>query len=519
MDVSTRPFADVPLVADLSRPENLPGEARRVEFLFTHGSFVFRTPRDVYKVKRAKDYGFFDYSTLAARKHFCEEELRLNRRTAPEVYLDVLPVTLDAQGHCIDGAAHGRPGETVDWAVHMTTLPDEQSALWLVRAGRLGAAELSAAAAQLSRFYAEANRHTADPDAMRTNLEENFDQARPYVGRFIDQELFDDIRDGQLSWLEENTDLLAVRSPRDGHGDLRLEHLYLMPSGPVVIDCIEFLDRFRIADPALDVAFLAMDLCRESRADLAEHLIARFAYESDDYDLYPLIDGYVSYRAFVRAKVACFVAADEGTDAVTAERKAGETLAMFALARDALSLPRPAPRVVAVGGPIASGKTTLAEALAERDGMAHVSADATRKHLGGLAHDERGDEALYTDAFTEHTMNELLRRADQVLLSGRGVVIDTTFRSRSLRERAHALADKHRAAFLMVECRVPEDLQRERLRARTGGVSDAREELLDRFAPDTGPDAGPIDELPPSQHLVLDTSGPLDGLIAAVPPA
>ncbi|MHC4845076.1 MAG: bifunctional aminoglycoside phosphotransferase/ATP-binding protein [Planctomycetota bacterium] len=512
--MSDKAFADDPLVADLSRPENLPGEPRSVEFLFTHGSFVFRTPRDVYKVKRAKDYGFFDYSTLAARKHFCEEELRLNRRTAPEVYLDVLPVTRDARGHAI-GRTDAHPGETVDWAVHMATLPDDRSALWMLRGGTLSAADLSAAAARLARFYASAHRHTADPGAMRKNLEENFDQVRPYIGRFIDQALFDDIRDGQLSWLEESADLLAARPARDGHGDLRLEHLYLMPSGPVVIDCIEFLDRFRIADPALDIAFLAMDLRRESRADLAEHLLARFAYESDDYDLYPLIDGYVSYRAYVRAKVACFVAADEGTDAETAARKAGETLAMFALARDALSLPRPAPRVVAVGGPIASGKTTLAEALAERDGMAHVSADATRKHLGGLAHDERGDEALYTDAFTEHTMNELLRRAEQVLLSGRGVVIDTTFRDRGLRERAHALADKHRAAFLMVECRVPEELQRERLRARTGGVSDAREELLDRFTEGFEP----IDELPPSQHLVLDTSHPLDGLIAAVPPA
>src|SRR5262245_48539157 len=153
--MTTTSFEALPLVADLRRAENLPPEAGRppssVEFLSTHGSFVFRTPVNVYKVKRAKDYGFLDYRSLDARRHFCNEELRLNRRLAPDVYLDVLPVRRDGAGHSLV-----RGGEVVDWAVHMRTLPDAQSALALLRAGRLGPDELAAVAARLARFFRDA---------------------------------------------------------------------------------------------------------------------------------------------------------------------------------------------------------------------------------------------------------------------------------------------------------------------------------------------------------------------------
>lgn len=493
--------ADDPLVRDLLRPENLPGAPRHVELRTTHGSLVLLAGDAVYKIKRAKDYGFFDYTTLAARKHFCEEEVRLNRRAAPGVYLGVLPVHRDARGCSLV-----RPGEIAEWAVHMRRLDDARSALGLLGAGLLGVGEIEAIAQRAARFYAEAERAPPDVAALRENFAENFAQVEPWAGDLVDAERFARTRALQEEWLARNEPRLLQRECRDGHGDLRLEHVYLLPDGVVFIDCIEFLARFRVADPALDAAFLAMDLRRHRRRDLAESFLAAFAAASEDYDLYPLVDGYVSYRAFVRAKVAGFVATDAATSADVARRKREEAEALFALAHDALASPPAEPRVIAVGGIIASGKSTIAGMLSRALHAPVVTADATRKHLAGLGREERGGAELYTPEWNTRTQREVLRRAGQVLASGRTVILDTTFRSRELRREARALAGKHGAPFRMVECRIEEEEARRRLRARgSRGVSDAREDLLDAFLASWEP----IDELPPAELVRVDTSRPL----------
>jgi len=508
--VGELPLDRQPLVTDLRRPENLPGAPAQVEFLSTHGSLVFRTGTDVYKLKRPKDYGFFDYTSLEARRRFCHEELRLNRRTAPDVYLDVLPVFRDERGHSLV-----RRGPIVDWAVHMRQLPDEDSALSRLAAGALGAAQIEAIAARLARFFREAESVATDPGSLTRTVSENLEQLRAFVPRLLDGATLDAVERGQRAWLEAQAARLAARPTRDGHGDLRLEHVYLLPEGVVIIDCIEFLDRFRLGDPALDAAFLAMDLCRCGRGDLSELLLASLAYESDDYDAWPLLDGYQSHRAAVRSKVAGLVATDPATAAEAAARKAREAAAFLALSRALLERDGAGPRpraLIAVGGTIASGKTTLAEALARRAGLPRVSADATRKHLAGLAHEQRAAPEHYGTEFTAATQAELLRRADVVLTAGRSALLDTTFARGELRSRARALARAHDVRFLMVECRVPEAVARARLAARTGGVSDAREDLLpvslSRWEPVTG--------LSPGEHLVLDTAGPVEPGVQAV---
>jgi hypothetical protein len=498
---------DEPLVRDLLRPANLPDGGDRVEFVATHGSFVFLTERSVYKVKRAKDYGFFDYSTLGARKHFCELEVSLNRRTAPDVYLGVLSVTRDARGYSLT-----RGGETVDYAVHMRRLPDARSARALVAAGNLLARDLAAVARFAADFYRRVQAYPPDPRPLEESIAENFAQVQPFVGRFVGGEEWGAIRAAQKAWLARSADRLAMRPRRDGHGDLRLEHVYLLPDGPLLIDCIEFAERLRIGDAALDAAFLAMDLHAWGRADLAAGFLARFAYESDDYGLYPLIDGYMSYRAVVRAKVACFVAADAATPPAVAARKAAEARAFFTLARSLLEVRHPSPCLIGIGGLIAAGKSTLADEVSRRTGTPVVSADATRKWLAGIARDERGSPALYTAETDARVHDELLARANDVLASGRSVIIDTTFRTRGLRERARRAAHAHGGSFLLVECRAPEAVLRARLRARAGGVSDAREAQLDAFL--AGYDAP--DELPPDERSIVDTTEPLDDCVARI---
>lgn len=485
------------LVNDLRQAQNLRPGAAAIDFVSTHASWVFLTEQEVFKVKRPKNYGFLDYSTLEARRHYCEEEVRLNRRTAPGIYLGVVPVYRDQQGFSLT-----RVGEIVDWAVHMQRLPDDRSALAMVRRGELSRDHLDAIARLLAGFY-RAHPRPGGSAPMRRNMEENFVQTRPFAGEVVDPELVAEGELRQRQWLDRNETRLAGRPMVDGHGDLRLEHVYLMPDGPIAIDCIEFTERFRVGDPALDVAFLAMDLIRAGQRRMAEYLLGRIAYELDDYDMWPLVDGYMSYRAWVRGKVACFVASDAATSEQIQARKRKEAASHFQLARDSLGRDPRFPAVIAVGGMIASGKSTLALALSRLHGWPIVSADATRKWLGGIDHEAAGGPELYTPAVTERVQAAILDRARSVLEAGRTVLVDTTCKSRAFRAQLRDVAT-HFGRFLMIECRAPEDVVRQRLRERPAGVSDARVDLLDSF----GRSWEPITELGPDEHVVVDATRP-----------
>ena len=344
----------------------------------THVSWVFLTDREVWKLKRPVDYGFVNYTTLDRRQRCCEEEVRLNRRLAPDVYLGVVPVRLGPEGH-----GFGPEGDIVDYAVRMRRLPDEASAEALVRRRALTPEHLARLAARLAKFFAD-----ADPapsmgaiDVIRDNVLENFAQVEPFVDRFVSRETFRAVRGWQLGVLERDAGRFRARVEqgriRDGHGDLRLEHVYFEDSDPIVIDCVEFNERLRCGDTAADVAFLAMELTVRDRRDLAELLLAGFALESDDYDLYGVVDFYVGYRAWVRGKVAAFLAADPSTPPEKASRKDKEARTLFTLARSYAETRSGAPPVIAVGGVIGTGKSTLAQALARADGAS--------RHLVGPA--------------------------------------------------------------------------------------------------------------------------------------
>jgi hypothetical protein len=505
------------LVADLQRPEAYPApRPASVTLVTTHISWVFLTDREVWKVKRPVDYGFLDYTSLASRRRFCEDEVRLNRRLAPTVYLGVVPVRLAGGVHGL-----GPDGEIVDYAVRMRRLPDEASADALLRRGELTPDRLAALARRLAAFYREA------PDAgpqgglavVEANVRENFAQVRPFVGDVVPLETFETVEAWQTGFLAEHRARFEARVAqgrvREGHGDLRLEHVYFEETEPVVIDCIEFNERFRVADVASDVAFLAMELDARSRPDLAAGFLAAFAEETGDYDLYGVVDFYLVYRAWVRAKVACFVAGDPATPAEKASRKRAEARALCSLAHRYVTGAPPSSDLplLAVGGLPGAGKSTLASALGAALAIPVIGSDRTRKALAGLAPTDRAPEAIYAPAFSERTFEEMFRRADVVLASGRGAILDATFRRRSLRLRAQALARRHGRRFLFVEADCDDRTLRERLRRRARGpsVSDATEAVLAELRHEFEP----LTELHPDERLSVDTAGPT---ASALPP-
>ena len=504
------------LLDDLRRPEAYPGPRPvQVTQVTTHISWVFLTDREVWKLKRPVDYGFVDYTTLEQRRRCCEDEVRLNRRLAPDVYLEVVPVRLGSRGYWF-----GAEGDIVDYAVRMRRLPDERSAAALLSRGALTPEHLTRLAARLARFFPDAAPapESGTIEAIRDHVTENFAQVEPFVGRFVSRDTFDAVRTWQLGTLEREPGRFLARMEqgrvREGHGDLRLEHVYFEQTDPIVIDCVEFNARLRSGDAAGDVAFLAMELTARSRADLAEWFLAAFALEADDHDLYGVVDFYAGYRAWVRGKVAAFLAADPSTPPDKVVRKAEEAVTLFALARSYAEARTGAPPVIAVGGLIGSGKSTLAEALGRTRGVPVITADRVRKALAGVRATEPAPEHAYSAGFSARTFDELFRRAVIVLDSGRGVVLDATFRARDLRLRARDLARRHGRRFLFAETVCDEGTLRERLRRRAAGpsVSDAGEGLLERVRAEFEP----VTELGAGEHVRVDTSGPSEAAVAAV---
>jgi aminoglycoside phosphotransferase family enzyme/predicted kinase len=491
-------------------------EATGFELIETHISWVFMGEDDVFKVKRPVDLGFLDFTTLERRRAACEAEVRLNQRLAHDVYLGVVPVTVDDAGlHAIDGAGH-----VVDWAVRMRRLAMEARADVLLRAGALEPRQIDELATCIARFHASArcDEETSDhgsPRSIRRNVLENFEQTRDRIEEYLTHEQAEAIETWQLKTLRDESRFekrVEAGRVRDGHGDLRLEHVYFEPDGSLaIIDCIEFNDRFRYGDVCADISFLSMDLAWHGRVDLAERLLARYAHESNDYDLYGVVDFYESYRAFVRGKVALLLASDLEASTDARERAHREARRYFLLSLAYERPPLVPPKVIAVAGMIASGKSRAARVIGDFLAAPVIGSDRTRKHLMGRSATESMQSAAWSGPYapgaTDAVYSELLRLADTILGSGRPVVLDASFRTVRMRDSARALAKRHGVPFLLVECHAPRDVIRDRLTSReTTGAheSDARTDLLGEFERRFEP----IDELPPAQHLRVDTSKP-----------
>jgi uncharacterized protein len=485
----------------------------RVERIQTHISWVFLLEHDVYKVKRPVDLGFLDFRTLEKRRLACEAEVELNRRLAPTVYLGVVPIGRTAAGRFnVNG-----PGEVVDFAVRMRRVPDRERADNLLKEGKLSLAQLDKIAVRLADFHTQAARGSqisvfGAPEHVAQNVRENFAQTRGTIERFLSRREAIELENWQRNCLQDRAGLFRDRLERghvrEGHGDLRLEHVYVEASSITILDCIEFNDRFRYADVCADIAFLSMDLEASGRVDLAEIFLARYARHANDFDLYGLVDFYESYRAFVRAKVAAFTAADESVDYEARERGWQQARRYALLALSAKRSPLVAPVVVAVGGMIASGKSTVADELGNQLAAPVVDTDRIRKHLAGrLPLDALAAppfKGVYSLEASEKVYDELCRRARVVLGSGRPVVVEASFRTAAQRAKVRALAREHKVPFYFVECRAPAEVCKDRLVERAKGlsVSDGRLEIVEAFARSFEA----VTELATSEHLTLDTT-------------
>jgi len=480
----------------LLRPEAYPDPAEDVRLVQTHISWIFLAGEFVYKIKKPVDFGFLNFSTLDRRLFYCHEEVRLNSRLCPEIYLGVVPLR-EAPG----GVSFTGSGTVVDHAVKMKRLPEERMADRLLASGRLTGSDVAVIAARIAEFHGSAERGGeidayGNVEAIARNWEENFHQAEAFAGITFSRSDLRLIRRWVDRFMKENAGLFADRVAggfiRACDGDIHLENICLTDK-VCIFDCIEFNNRFRYTDTAADIAFLLMDLEFYGRRDLADLCLAEYLKASADDGMLPLIRFYVIYRAFVRGKVESFRLRDP---AIPAEERSGageRAKRYFRLARGYILRENLGPALLSLGGLSGSGKSTIAQELAMELGLELLSSDRIRKELAVIPETQRPEgygTGLYSAAMNEATYGEILARVERALASGRGAIVDATCRRQKERESLARLAEGHGAAFypFMVEC--PEKVVRQRLeeRERLGtGVSDAGWEVYlrqrDEFEP------------------------------------
>jgi len=495
--------------SEAERPE-------RVNLIQTHISWLFLTSRFVYKVKKPVNFGFLDFTSLEKRRFFCSEELRLNRRLSPDVYLEVVPIWEESGRYTMHESGH-----IAEYAVKMRQLPGDRWLSALLRRGEATPELMRRIARRVAAFHASAERvegpcRLGGLQTVRFNTEENFGQTRDQIGVTVSAETFDRAQAYTAAFLDARASIFARRETegriRDCHGDLHADQI-CVENGIAFIDCIEFNERFRYSDVAADIAFTAMDVDYWGRPDLSAELVREYVETAGDKGVLDVLDFYKCYRAFTRGKVRGFRLRQPGLTDGERQTIIEQASRYFTLAESYAQLP--GPLFVAMSGLMGTGKTSLARALGPRLGAKLLTSDIVRKELTGSRpeepHWEPWGEGIYADDFSTRTYAELHRRAGELLQAGQIVIVDASYRKAAWRADARATALASSAPFLLLEVVCPDPIVRERLSERGAGPSDGRVELLDRQREEFEP---PVDT-PQKQRVRIDTSGTPDEVAKA----
>jgi len=489
------PAAMQPLPEGMLNGLVLPGSSgEAAEHIQTHISHLFLTRDRVYKIRKAVRLPFLDFSRRAERNRDCIDEVKLNRRLSPDVYLGVAAIQPSGDrwqiGPPREHLEHGSDEGGLEHCVIMRRLPDGGDAQAMLERGELTYAHLDAVAHRLSDFH-RAHRlefpghfsesawldHVANPIMQTLALIREGNDAADVQERA--KALAAVTRNG----LEKHAAQIRARHRDglsvDGHGDLQLGHVWFEAdrTSPLIIDCTEFNRGFRTIDAANEVAFLAMDLHYRGHPKFAAHFLARYARETDDFGLFRVVDLYSSSRAAVRANVAFLAARDPAIE--PSQRAAALTSAHDHLTTaEALLDPRPHAAVFVACGIVGSGKSTVAEFLADALSAVSIASDRTRKHIAGLRpEDHRGagheaETGLYDPSQTDSVYLGLLERADAVITSGRCVILDATFALASQRLAVLDWASLRKLPAYLIEARCDPEVTIERLRRRQSEASD-----------------------------------------------
>jgi len=472
-------------VAALLTPDNYDHLTDEIQLLETHISWVILTGHYVYKIKKPVDLGFLDFSSLSKRRHYCEEELRLNRRLAADIYLDVIPI------YGSPAEPHFRPdGKIVDYAVKMRQFPQSAQLDRMLGANILAIEHLDAIADTVARFHmmiekAGTQSPYGEPERVWQPVAENFEQIRERETDSTILQQLQTLHEWSRNSFEQLRSVFAQRKQdgfvRECHGDLHLRNIAWFEDHPVIFDCIEFNPNLHWIDVISDIAFLFMDLIDRGQTASAYRMLDRYLSHTGDYAGVSVLPFYIVYRAMVRAKVDRIRLSQ--ADITAAERDEGlkEFTGYLQLANSFTH--RPTPVLILTWGLSGSGKTTVTDKLLPALGAIRLRSDVERKRLAGLdAMDRAGmgvGAGIYTDAMSERTYAHLLQQARIILAAGFPLIVDAAFLDAVRRTPFAKLAQQMQLPFVILQCEASETCLRQRIRSRQHDASDADLQILE----------------------------------------
>ncbi|SDI09352.1 bifunctional aminoglycoside phosphotransferase/ATP-binding protein [Pseudomonas panipatensis] len=509
------------LIAALQNPALYPHAVEQVRVIETHISWVLLTGTYVYKIKKPVNFGFLDFTSLEARKHFCEEELRLNQRLTEGLYLEVLPITgSESEPHI------GGDGPVIEYALKCREFPQTGLLSEVQARGELHAAHIDALARQIAEFHRMTPQVPQDnplgtAEAVMAPVRQNFEQIRPLLGEKADLLQLDALEAWAESSYERLLPVLQARKAngfiRECHGDIHLGNAALIDGKVVLFDCIEFNEPFRFTDVCADFAFLAMDLEDRGLKCHARRFVSQYLECTGDYQSLEILNFYKAYRALVRAKIALFSLAHQH-DAVQKAATLRQYRNYANLAESYSAIPS---RFLALTmGVSAVGKSSVALRLVEALGAIRLRSDVERKRLFGEQQtNQQGALAtgIYSAEASAATYERLNGLAGDILRAGYPVVLDATFLKHTQRLAARQVADATGVPYLIIDCQAPDSViagwlaQRQ---ASGGDPSDAtlavvQSQQAEREALDS-------DEQARSKRVDTQDSASLDALVESI---
>lgn len=473
--------SDNPIIRALQNPSLYDHEIQEFQVVETHISWVLLTGPYAYKIKKPVDLGFLDFSSLARRQHFCEEEIRLNSRLAPAIYLEVVPIYGTASQPSL------RPtGEVIEYAVKMRQFPQPAQLDRVLQRGELNTGHIEQLAETVARFHqdiavADSDSPFGTPDRIMAPCLENFDQIEARIGDPDDRQRLEALRLWTQRQSERLQDTMVARKAggfiRECHGDLHLRNIALLDDTPQVFDCIEFNDDFRWIDVMSEIAFTMMDLEDRRRRDFAWAFLNHYLELTGDYAGLALLRYFLVYRAMVRAKVDCIRASQQGLGDHEKQDNLAEYRSYITLA-EAYTHERQ-PVLFINHGLSGSGKTYFSQAILEHLPAVRIRSDIERKRLFGLEASARTasgiEGGIYSRDASVRTYERLRELAGTIIGAGYPVLVDATFLKRARRQLFAAQAELLGVRFVILEFTAPEAVLRQRIVERAARNHDASE--------------------------------------------
>ncbi|AFY59651.1 bifunctional aminoglycoside phosphotransferase/ATP-binding protein [Synechococcus sp. PCC 6312] len=484
-----------PLIQAMLQPQFYPHPVQTpIRLLQTHISYVLLTGDYAYKVKKPADFGFLNFSTLERRHFFCQEELRLNQRLCPDLYLQVLGIEQDPKMSTQSAGAYGwsrGEGTICDYAIQMCQFDQAQLFSHLFAENALTPELMVQLGKQLAQFHGQAATspditNFGSPAAVQEIVENSYGLGQGFIGRSQTDAQYRETKAFTDQFFLHHSDWLLERQAqgkiRECHGDIHLNNICLYHDLIQIFDCIEFNQEFRNIDVIYDAAFLVMDLQFRGRPDLANAFLNAYLEWSNDYRGAVLLPLYLSMRAYIRGNVNSLALNDPAipdTDKVTI----AQTAAAYYHQAWGYTQPQTGALYVMVGVS-GSGKSTVARQLAQQTNGIHIRSDAVRKHLAGLALDQRGDQAggfgtgIYTPEMTHKTYDCLLDLGIFLADQGATVILDAKYDHQALRQTLISQARAKEIPLKFIYCTAPVEVLHDRLNQRQGDIADATTKIL-----------------------------------------